>query len=419
MIEVAINIEQMLKECRKASKALASADESQLNNVLLTLADLLVENQQLILTENQKDMVKMDDSNPKKDRLMLNEARIKGLADSLHSIAKLPSPCNAVLMEQTMENGIKLQKIAVPMGVVGAIYESRPNVTIDIAALSLKSSNGCILRGGSDAYHSNVVLVSFVHEALVQHGFDPKVVCLFPIDRKYISELLTAVKYVDLIIPRGSQNLINFVRENSKIPTIETGAGVCHTYVAESADIDMAVDIVVNAKVTRPSVCNSLDTMVLHKSVLAEFISKVCPKLIEYNVEVFADERSYPYFSDQKYPLLQKAVEEDFGREFLSFKCSVKVVDGLDEALDHIEKYSSRHSEAIVSSDQKECDIFINSIDAAAVYSNASIRFTDGAEFGLGAEIGISTQKLHARGPFALEKLVTEKWIGRGSGQIR
>jgi glutamate-5-semialdehyde dehydrogenase len=261
--------------------------------------------------------------------------------------------------------------------------------------------------------------VDLIHQALTQQGISADVVYLMPPDREHVTTLLTAVNYIDVIIPRGSEALIQRVRKESLVPTIETGAGVCHTYVASSADIHMAVEVVVNAKVSRPSVCNSLDTIIIHQSVASQFLTQVFEPLEAYSVKIFADELSYSILQKLSYPFLEKASEADFGREFLDFACSIKVVSNSQEALAHISTYSSRHSEAIITSDEVEARYFLSVVDAAAVYWNASTRFTDGGEFGLGAEIGISTQKLHARGPFALEKLVTEKWIGIGQGQIR
>jgi len=324
-----------------------------------------------------------------------------------------------ILLEKTLPSGIELQKVANPLGVVGIIYESRPNVTVDVAALCLRSGNASILKGGKEASFSNEFLVSLIHETLAEFNIPIEAVTLLPTDRTYTSALLKAEKYVDVIIPRGSANLIDYVRSNSLIPTIETGAGVCHTYVEKTADLDMAAAIIVNAKVTRPSVCNSLDTALIDKEVAEELIPKILAGFQKSEVEVYADESSYAIFQKNNYPLLKKASPEDFGKEWLDFKASVKVVNGLDDALAHIEENSSRHSEAIITSDKSLAERFISEVDAASVYHNASTRFTDGEAFGLGAEIGISTQKLHARGPFALEKLVTEKWVLRGNGQIR
>jgi glutamate-5-semialdehyde dehydrogenase len=324
-----------------------------------------------------------------------------------------------VILNKVLSNGLLLQKKAVPLGVVGVIYESRPNVTIDVAALCIRSGNAAVLRGGTDAWFTNQILVNLTHEALQSQGLSTDLVRLLPTDRSHVTTLLQATKYIDVIIPRGSDALIQRVRRESLVPTIETGAGVCHTFVAESADTDMAVNIVLNAKVTRPSVCNSLDTVVLHQSQVESFLQKIAPLFLAYHVRIYADSYAHPVLNTLDYPLLEKANVEDFGREFLDFACSIKVVSDLAEALNHIDQFSSRHSEAIVTEEENEAQLFLQSVDAAAVYWNASTRFTDGGVFDLGAEIGISTQKLHARGPFALEKLVTEKWVIQGNGQVR
>ncbi|WP_448698963.1 glutamate-5-semialdehyde dehydrogenase [Mucilaginibacter sp. AW1-3] len=413
------SIQSLLSEAHQATRSINTATDDQKQGVLHRLAQEIMAHTALIITENKKDLDRMPDTDPKKDRLLLNEARIKDLADSLNDIAALPDPTGKLMLESTTKNGLQIQKKTVPLGVVGVIYESRPNVTIDVAALCIRSGNVCVLRGGSDALYTNVVLVSIIHSVLRDAGLNPAIVQLLPTDRKYINEMLTAVKYIDIIIPRGSQQLIDFVREHSKVPTIETGAGVCHTYVEQTADLAKAAAIVVNAKVSRPSVCNALDTIVVDRTVVKQLLTLAAPGLLAYNVEIFADAESYAVLKELNYPYLQQATAEDFGREFLDFKCSVKVVGGYDEAVEHITQYSSKHSEAIVTQDQLLGERFVNEIDAAAVYINASTRFTDGGVFGLGAEIGISTQKLHARGPFALEKLVTEKWYVRGEGQIR
>jgi glutamate-5-semialdehyde dehydrogenase len=413
------SIQPILESVSKASIAVRQILKEKKTAVLQTLAGLLLENGESILRENKKDLDRMDDGDPKKDRLLLNEQRIKDLSGSLHDIMKLEDPTGKILMEKQMGNGLHIRKITVPIGVVGVIYESRPNVTIDVAALCLYAGNAVVLRGGSDAEFTNRILVDLIHCALEQHDMDVNAVRLLPVDRKFVKELLEAVSHVDIIIPRGSQQLIDFVRSNSKVPTIETGAGVCHTYVESSADLDSAAKIVINAKTQRPSVCNALDTIIVDKKVEAEFLPKLLNGFAEFGVEVFADEEAYEVLKASGYPDLKKAVPENFGMEYLSQKCSVKTVNGMEEALEHIRKYSSKHSEAIVSEDPSKCERFLNEVDAAAVYANASTRFTDGGCFGLGAEIGISTQKLNARGPFALEKLTTEKWIVHGSGQTR
>ncbi|PWJ60298.1 glutamate-5-semialdehyde dehydrogenase [Dyadobacter jejuensis] len=409
----------LLQETHQAAVAVRRLTDQQRSELLLALSETLVANAPLIVVENKKDLDVMSDEDPKKDRLLLNEQRIQAMAQSLVTVAALPDPTGEVLLEKTIEQGLQLQKIAVPLGVVGVIYESRPNVTVDVAALCLRSANACVLKGGKEAHYSNTCLVGLIHGVLATFGIPAAAVQLLPTGREFVAELLNAVQYVDIIIPRGSEGLIKFVRQNSLVPTIETGAGVCHTYVEQTADLDMAAQIVVNAKVSRPSVCNALDTLVVDRSVASALLPRLTSEFNRYNVEVFADPTSYQILQTVGYPLLQKAADSDFGREFLDYKCSIKVVDNLDEALDHIRAHSSRHSEAIVTKDHAALERFLNEVDAAAVYANASTRFTDGGVFALGAEIGISTQKLHARGPFALEKLVTEKWVVRGNGQVR
>lgn len=416
MSESIIKLLQAAANAKNVSQKLSPETKITLLNAI---ADALVEQESIILQANKSDLDRMSDEDPKKDRLLLNGDRLKGLSDSVKQIAQLADPTDQLLLKKQLPNGLEIEKITVPLGVVGVIYESRPNVTIDVAALCIQSGNVCLLRGGSDALHTNEALLKVIHDSLEQYGIPTTIVQLLPVDRKHVSELLEATQYVDIIIPRGSQSLINFVRENAKVPVIETGAGVCHTYVDCTADLDMAARIVANAKISRPSVCNSLDTVLVDKNVVTEFLVKLAPYLEEAQVEVFADAAAYQVLKHENFSNLKRAEEADFGREFLDLKCSVKTVDGLDEALEHIGKYSSKHSECIVSSNELHIEQFLNTVDAAAVYANASTRFTDGGEFGLGAEIGISTQKLHARGPFALEKLVTEKWIVRGNGQIR
>ncbi len=410
---------EQLALTRGASTSLALASSEKKNEVLFSLAQLLLENSALIIAENLKDLASISDDDPMRDRLLLNSDRIINLSKSLHEVAKLTDPTGQILTDKLIANGLKLTKISVPLGVVGVIFESRPNVTVDVAALCIRSGNAAVLRGGSDAWHSNVILVTLIHRALISAGLSPDLIRLLPTDRKHVSTLLNAVKYVDVIIPRGSEALIQRVRKESMVPTIETGAGVCHTYVAKTADIAMAVSVVVNAKVSRPSVCNSLDTILLHESIALDFLTKSANELIKYKVMIYADAISFNALARLNYPYLQKAEDSDFGREFLDFACSIRVVQNLSEAMFHIERYSSRHSEAIISSDESEANLFLASVDAAAVYWNASTRFTDGGVFDLGAEVGISTQKLHARGPFGLEKLVTEKWVVKGNGQIR
>lgn len=409
----------LLKETRDASAAVRRLSDKQRADLLILLSDKILANVENIVAENEKDLELMDDADPKKDRLLLNEKRIRDLAASLRDVAALPDPTKDILSEKTIEQGLSLQKIAVPLGVVGVIYESRPNVTIDVASLCLRSANACVLKGGKEAHYSNTYLVGLIHEALAEFGVPSGAVTLLPTGREFVGELLTATQYVDIIIPRGSEGLIKFVRQNSLVPTIETGAGVCHTYIERTGDLDKGAEIVVNAKVSKPSACNALDTVLVDRSIADAFLPKLKEGFVKWNVEVFADDTSFDILEKAGYPFLQHAEADDFGKEFLDYKCSVKVVDGFDDALENIKTYSSRHSEAIVSSDNELIETFLKEVDAAAVYANASTRFTDGGVFALGAEIGISTQKLHARGPFALEKLVTEKWVVRGDGQVR
>ena len=408
-----------LENAADASIAIRLLAKNKKADLLSALAAKLRAESSGILAANQLDLDTLDDRDPKKDRLLLNSTRVEDLAKSVEAIAGLPDPSNQILSEKGLDNGLQVQKITVPLGVVGVIYESRPNVTVDVAALCIQSGNVCLLRGGSDAFHTNTFMVALIQEVLKSFSLSMNIVQLLPSDRKFMPELLTATKYVDILIPRGSQQLIDYVRKHATVPVIETGAGVCHTYVEASANLADAANIVSNAKVSRPAVCNSLDTLIADQEILEPLLKILAPQLEQYKVEIFADEASHRILKELGYPYLKSAVEEDFGREFLDFKCSIKTVANFEAALTHIRKFSSKHSEAIVSSNELYCERFLSEVDAAAVYTNASTRFTDGGVFGLGAEIGISTQKLHARGPFALEKLVTEKWIIRGQGQVR
>ena len=412
-------ITPLLQSAQQAAAAVRRLSPALKTDLLNRLADVLAAHTAEIVTENQKDLDRMPSTDPKYDRLKLTESRVADLSKSLRDVAVLPDPAGEVILERTIEQGLKLKKIAVPLGVVGVIYEARPNVTVDVASLCLRSGNACVLKGGKEADASNRYLVGLIQSILVEFDVPKAAVTLLPPDRAVVNELLTATRYVDIIIPRGSDSLIQFVRKNSLVPTIETGAGVCHAYVESSADLEKAVAIVVNARVSRPSVCNSLDCVLVDEAIAERFLPMLVDDFNKWNVEVFADETAFDIFEKAGYINLQHAQPEDFGREFLDYKCAVKVVAGLDEALSHIQTYSSRHSEAILSQNQPLIDQFLREVDAAAVYANASTRFTDGGVFGLGAEIGISTQKLHARGPFALEKLVTEKWIVVGDGQVR
>ena len=414
-----MEVKEQLKLVLKASRKLNLVSVEKINQVLIDVAAAAENSTAFILQENAKDLSRMDTSDPKYDRLMLTADRIKGIANDIRNVASLPSPLGQILSEITRPNGMNISKITVPFGVIGIIYEARPNVTFDVFSLCLKSGNACVLKGGSDANDSNEAILKVIQEVLRKHNLDENIIALLPADREATAELLHAHGLVDLIIPRGSQNLINFVRENSSIPVIETGAGICHTYFDEFGDTEKGQAIVNNAKTRRPSVCNALDCLIIHKNRLSDL-----PALTELlpgsNVVIYADPEAYKVLHG-KYPenLLEPATEESFGTEFLSYKMAVKTVDNIDEALDHIAAFSSKHSEAIVSENAEMLEIFRKSVDAAAVYCNVSTAFTDGAQFGLGAEIGISTQKLHARGPMALEELTSYKWIIEGNGQIR
>jgi len=410
-------IEPLIIKTYKAAIELRKASDRQVKAALQLLAAELEKSSRILLKANAQDLARQEPDNPRNDRLMLNEQRIKAIAGSIRKVSKLPDPSGRLLEQRTLANGLKVEKRAVPLGVVGAIYESRPNVTFDIAALCLRSRNGCLLKGSQEARDTNAAAVGLIKKALKASGIHPDAVTLLPSDRESVQQLFTATRWVDVLIPRGSDSLIRYVRANSQVPVIETGAGVCHVYVEATADLKMAKDIVVNAKVSRPSVCNSMDTLVVDASIAGSFLPQVGAALEKHGVEIFADAPASRLLKG--YPFLQRATDADYAREFLSLKCAIKVVKNMDQALEHIQRYSTRHSEAIVSKDKNKCERFLAEVDAAAVYANASTRFTDGEELGLGAEIGISTQKLHARGPFALEKLVTEKWIIRGNGQIR
>jgi glutamate-5-semialdehyde dehydrogenase len=390
-----------------------------INAVLKDVAAAAVANTAFLLQENIKDLERMDTSDPKYDRLKLTIERIQTIANDILDVAKLESPLGKVLLEDTRPNGLHLTKIRVPLGVIGVIYEARPNVTFDVFALCFKTGNVAILKGGSDADNSNRAIISVIHKVLAKHNIDINTATLLPPEREATEALLNAREYVDVLIPRGSQGLINYVRNNSKVPVIETGAGIVHTYFDESADLEKGSKIIFNAKTRRVSVCNALDCLIIHSSRLND-LTFIVDHLVQKEVELFADERTYNTLKGH-YPvgLLNKAEPEHFGIEFLSLKLAIKTVDSLQEALDHIAQYGSKHSEAILSENPTNIEIFLNEVDAAAVYANASTAFTDGGQFGLGAEIGISTQKLHARGPMGLEELTSYKWVVKGNGQTR
>ncbi len=403
----------------KAARQLNMHDPADLDRVLLALADATEANITAVVEANKEDLAKMDTGDPKYDRLKLTRERIMSIASDIRNVVKLPNPIGKVLLETTRPNGLRISKISVPFGIIGVIYEARPNVTLDVFSLCLKSGNACILKGGSDAINSNTAIVSIIKDVLVKSGFSPDTIALLPAGHSETEQMLNARGYVDLIIPRGSQQLIDFVRKNATIPVIETGAGICHTYFDESGDKKKGQVIINNAKTRRVSVCNALDCLVIHETRLNDlgYLVELCQAS---NVIIYADEKAYSALKG-KYPshLLEKATGESFGTEFLSYKMAVKTVGSFGEALDHIAKYSSKHSEAIIAEDSEKINSFSRMVDASAVYSNTSTAFTDGSEFGLGAEIGISTQKLHARGPMGLEELTTYKWIVTGDGQVR
>lgn len=407
-----------LRHAREAARELARCDENTVKSVLYALAEKALANSEEIFTANRSDLSRMPEDDPKYDRLLLNSERLEAISNDLRNVADLPSPIGEVLDEKVLENGLKLTRIRVPMGVIAVIFESRPNVTFDVFALCLKTQNACVLKGSSDAHDTNRVVVRLMHEVLLEHGIIPDCVFLAPPEREWLPRILNAVGFIDLAIPRGSQGLIDFVRDNASIPVIETGAGIVHTYVDASADLEKARAVITNAKTRRVSVCNALDTLVLHRDLLAE-LPRLMKDMGANEVEVFADEEAYEALNGQYAAALNAAEEKHFGQEFLSLRVSIKIVSNLDEALEHIHRYSSKHSEAIMAEDPTVIERFLNEVDAAAVYANTSTAFTDGGQFGMGAEIGISTQKLHARGPMALPELTSYKWVVRGDGQVR
>lgn len=407
------------EKAKQATRSIVSLSKETTNAVLTDLAAALILNTDAILAENVKDLAKMPEVDPKYDRLKLTKERIADIANDVKNVVSLSSPLGEILSDKVLENKLHIQKIRVPLGVVGVIYEARPNVTADVFSLCFKTGNVAVLKGGSDAEFSNLAIAKIIYGVLAKHEINLAVLTLLPAERAATEALLNARGFVDVLIPRGSQSLINYVRENSKIPVIETGAGIVHTYFDESGDLEKGKAIIFNAKTRRVSVCNSLDCVLINQNRLSDLPQLLSP-LAEGNVELFADEKSYGVLKSS-YPneLLNHATEAHFGTEFLSLKLAVKIVDDFDAALNHIANYSSKHSEAIISENAENITRFLNEVDAAAVYANASTGFTDGAQFGLGAEIGISTQKLHARGPMGLEELTSYKWVVRGEGQIR
>ncbi len=412
-------LENGLAQTREAARELAGCSDQSIREVLNSLADLAMEACDDILAANRLDLARMPERDPKYDRLLLNRERLEAITDDLRFVADLPSPVGEILEQRQLENGLELSKVRVPMGVIAVIFESRPNVTFDVFALCLKTRNACVLKGSSDAHDTNKVIVRLMHDVLAAHGIDTAAVFLAPPQREYLPAILQATGYIDLAIPRGSKGLIDFVRDNSRIPVIETGAGIVHTYVHASADLDKAREIITNAKTRRVSVCNALDTLVVDGTLLPELPGLMKIMGEEHAVEVFADPQAFDALEGRYAGTLNRAEEEHFGQEFLSLKMSIKTVAGPNEAFDHIHRHSSKHSEAIVAEDPVVIEAFLNQVDAAAVYANTSTAFTDGGQFGMGAEIGISTQKLHARGPMALPELTSYKWVVRGDGQVR
>ncbi len=417
MLTTQINYTAYFENARMAGRK--SISPAIIDEVLQDLAVAAVAQTDYLLKENQKDLDRMDPHDPKYDRLKLTTARIEDIAGEISNVVHLESPLGRIISEKTMPNGLHISKITVPLGVVGVIYEARPNVTFDVFSLCFKTGNVCILKGGSDAEYSNKAIISIIHKVLEENDIDINMATLLPPEREATDALLNAIGYVDVLIPRGSQQLIDHVRNNSKVPVIETGAGIVHTYFDEFGDVEKGSSIVFNAKTRRVSVCNALDCLIVHYTRLKDLPRLVKP-LTEKKVELYADEPAFIMLKGH-YPdaWLHHAKPEHFGTEFLSLKLAVKVVDSFEDALEHIATYGSKHSEAIITEDEGRAETFLNQVDAAAVYVNASTAFTDGAQFGLGAEIGISTQKLHARGPMGLEELCSYKWIVKGDGQVR
>ena len=409
---------ETFQRVKQASRRLALMTDEQRNRILNAVADAIMARQAELLAANSQDLAKMSKENPLYDRLQLTPERLEAIAADIRSVASLPSPLGHITNERTLPNGLQLHRISVPFGVIGMIYEARPNVTFDVFSLCFKSGNACILKGGRDADASNRAAVALIHDVLQRFNISTDAVALLPATHEATAELLNAVGYVDLCIPRGGRKLIDFVRDNARVPVIETGAGVVHCYIDRDADLRKAIPIVVNAKTRRVSVCNALDCLIIHRDRLSD-LPALCQPLFDKGVFVEADEEAYPTLQVIAPSLAGRAGGESFGTEYLSLRMAVKTVADLDEALAHIGRYGSGHSESIVTEDEAAARRFLAEVDAACVYWNAPTSFTDGAQFGLGAEIGISTQKLHARGPMALEEITTYKWLIRGNGQTR
>ena len=419
-----MQLKETFESVKRASKTLALLSDEQRNEILLAVADAIISNQERILKANGEDLAKMDKSSPLYDRLQLTESRLEGIAADMRNVATLPSPLGHITKQKTLPNGLRLCRVSVPFGVIGMIYEARPNVTFDVFSLCFKSGNACVLKGGKDADCSNREEVALIHEILEKYGVSKDVVALLPATHEATGEMLNAVGYVDLCIPRGGRKLIDFVRDTARIPVIETGAGVVNTYFDKDGDLEMGKAIINNAKTRRVSVCNALDCLLIHESRLQDLPALVAP-MLDHNppVTLYADEKAFAELSSHLSPLtshlLQHATADSFGTEFMDYKLAIKTVASLEEAIAHIDENGSGHSESIITMNEATARKFQMHIDAACVYWNAPTSFTDGAQFGLGAEIGISTQKLGPRGPMALEEICTYKWLIEGEGQIR
>ena len=412
-----MQLKETFESVKRASKSLALLSDERRNEILQAVADAIIASQDRILKANGNDLAKMDQSNPLYDRLQLTPSRLEGIAADMRNVATLPSPLGHITKQKTLPNGLRLCRVSVPFGVIGMIYEARPNVTFDVFSLCFKSGNACVLKGGKDADCCNREEVALIHEVLEKYGVSKDVVALLPATHEATGEMLNAVGYVDLCIPRGGRKLIDFVRDTARIPVIETGAGVVNTYFDKDGDLKMGKAIINNAKTRRVSVCNALDCLLIHESRLHD-LAALCEKMAEKNVIIYADAQAYAAL-EGKYPYLEAATEESFGTEFMDYKLAIKTVASLEEALAHIDENGSGHSEAIITMDEQAARQFQAHVDAACVYWNAPTSFTDGAQFGLGAEIGISTQKLGPRGPMALEEICTYKWLIEGEGQTR
>ena len=412
-----MQLKETFERVKRASKSLALLSDEQRNDILNAVADAIINNKERILKANEEDLAKMSKENPLYDRLQLTDSRLEGIASDMRNVATLPTPLGHITKQKTLPNGLRLCRVSVPFGVIGMIYEARPNVTFDVFSLCFKSGNACVLKGGKDADYSNREEVALIHEILEKYGVSKDVVALLPATHEATGEMLNAVGYVDLCIPRGGRKLIDFVRDTARIPVIETGAGVVNTYFDKDGDLEMGKAIINNAKTRRVSVCNALDCLIIHQDRLSELAKLVEPVGLS-KVIIYADDKAYAAL-DGKYPYLEHATEDSFGTEFMDYKMAIKTVASLEEALDHIDENGSGHSEAIITMDESAARKFQAHVDAACVYWNAPTSFTDGAQFGLGAEIGISTQKLGPRGPMALEEICTYKWLIEGEGQTR